>query len=204
MKKAIIFDLDGVLVDATEWHFLALNRALSLFGTEIRKSDHMAVYNGLPTAEKLKIMSEKGELPWGLHDFIKSLKRKYTDEIVTLNCKPSHEKQIMLDILKKQGYKIVCCSNAQKYSVENMLKRSMIYEYFDLVIGNDEGYRPKPYPDMYLACFERIKIKPGEAVIVEDSPHGIQAAKSSGAQVIEVSGFSEVNLSLFEMHKLLK
>lgn len=197
MIKAIIFDLDGVLVDATEWHYEALNDALRLFGFEITRDDHVGFYNGLPTAEKLKVLSERKGLPLGLHESIKSMKRKYTDARVAQFCRPSHEKQILLAQLKAASYKLACCSNAQKYSVLNMLRCAQIDNFFDYVIGNDEGIRPKPAPDIYLATFKVLKIKPADAVIVEDAVHGIEAAKLSGAKVIAVRGFEDVNLSLF-------
>jgi beta-phosphoglucomutase-like phosphatase (HAD superfamily) len=54
--KAIIFDLDGVLVDATEWHYEALNRALGLFGYTIARYEHLTTYNGLPTRKKLEML----------------------------------------------------------------------------------------------------------------------------------------------------
>src|SRR3990167_1284182 len=100
MIKAVVFDLDGVLVDATQWHFEALNDALKLFGFEVGLEEHLTTYNGLPTAEKLKLMSEKKGLPCGVHEIIKIMKRKLTDERVRQLCKPSHEKQIMLTNLK--------------------------------------------------------------------------------------------------------
>lgn len=197
MIKAILFDLDGVLVDATEWHYEALNQALSLFGFKISRSDHFSTFNGLPTAKKLEMLSERNKLPLGLHEIIKKMKRTYTDQKVALECHPSHEKQIMLTHLKKKGYKLACCSNAQKYSVMNMLERAQLDNFFDQVVGNDEGYKPKPNPEIYLQTFKKLKIKPEEAVIVEDAPHGIESAKASGAQVFAVKGFQDVNLSLF-------
>lgn len=197
MIKAIIFDLDGVLIDATEWHYEALNDALKLFGFEITREDHVGFYNGLPTVEKLKVLSEKKGLPLGLHEIIKLMKIKYTDQRVAQLCKPSHEKQILLTQLKAAGYRLACCSNAQKYSVLNMLKCAQIDHFFDYILGNDEGIKPKPAPDIYLAVFKMIKVKPAEAVIVEDAVHGIEAAKLSGAKVIAVRGYEDVNLSLF-------
>lgn len=197
MIKAILFDLDGVLIDATEWHYEALNKALGVFGYSINRNDHIRVYNGLPTNEKLKIMSEKDGLPVGLHKTIKSLKKKYTDEIVNQRCRPDYTKQLLLSHLKNKNYKLACCSNAQKYSVLNMLKMAQIDIFFDHVIGNDEGFKPKPAPDIYLSAFERLEVLPEECVIVEDAPHGIEAAKASGAQVVAVRGFEDVNLSLF-------
>lgn len=203
MIKAVIFDLDGVLVDATEWHYEALNDALGLFGFEITKDEHVGFYNGLPTAEKLKVLSEKKGLPQELHDLVKKMKRKYTDEKVAQLCRPSYDKQIMLKALKNKGYKLACCSNAQKYSVVNMLIYSGILDFFDLVIGNDEGFAPKPSPDIYLAAFKKLGIIPQEAVIIEDAPHGIKAAQDSGAKVIPVKGYHDVDLTLFSKANIL-
>ena len=55
MIKAIIFDMDGVLIDAKEWHYEALNNALQLFGYKISREDHLATFDGLPTREKLRL-----------------------------------------------------------------------------------------------------------------------------------------------------
>ena len=203
MIKSILFDLDGVLIDATEWHYEALNKALGLFGYGIARDDHLKVYNGLPTNEKLKMMSEKQGLPRGLHETIKALKRQYTDEVVNRMCRPNHSKQLMLAQLKSRGYLLACCSNAQKYSVLNMLSRAQIMDFFQEIVGNDEGLRPKPSPDIYLATFAKLNVNPYEAIIVEDAPHGIEAAKASGAQVIAVRGYEDVNLSLFTNLNLL-
>ncbi len=197
MVKAIIFDLDGVLVDATDWHYEALNDALKLFGYELGLEEHLTTYNGLPTIEKLRLMSERKGLPSGLHEIIRTMKRKFTDEKVRQLCVPSHEKEIMLTNLKKKGYKLACASNAQKYSVMHMLRSAGIEHFFDLNIGNDEGLKPKPAPDIYLASFKLLKISPNEVVVIEDAQHGIEAAKKSGAKVIAVRGFEDVNSSLF-------
>lgn len=210
LPKAICFDLDGVLVDATEWHFQAFNDALGLFGYSIGRDDHINVYNGLPSKEKLKIMAEKGIIPTGVHNVILEQKKNNTNRLISNNCRPMYDKILMLRWLKSQGVKLACCSNAIQESVENMLELSMIAEYFDVIIGNDKGFKPKPAPDIYYEAFIELfgthmegenAIMNGDAEdvwIVEDAPHGIEAAKASGAgRVIEVGGFEEVNLSLF-------
>ena len=84
-----------------------------------------------------------------------------------------------------------------------MLASAQIDHFFDEIIGNDEGWLPKPSPEIYLGAFARLSISPDEAVIVEDAPHGIEAAKASGAQVIAVRGYEDVNLSLFYNLNLL-
>ena len=75
--KAVLFDMDGVLIDAKEWHYEALNKALNLFGYNIERYEHLTSFDGLPTSVKLeKLTVEKG-LPRSLHKFINEMKQKY-------------------------------------------------------------------------------------------------------------------------------
>jgi HAD superfamily hydrolase (TIGR01509 family) len=193
--KAIIFDLDGVLIDAKDWHYEALNKALGLFGYRIGRNDHLKIYNGLPTAKKLEIM----KIPKGLQSIIKKMKKKYTFEMVEKCCKPDKEKQEMLLNLKIVGkYRLACCSNAIKSSVIHMLTKAEILDYFELVLGNDEVKNPKPDPEIYQLAFKKMNLKPKDCLIVEDAPYGIESAKRSGAKVIEISEYRNVNLNLFK------
>ncbi len=191
--KAIIFDMDGVLIDATEWHYEALDKALNLFGFKITKDMHVTEYNGLPTRKKLEMLSIQKGFPRSLIEFTNKVKQKYTQDVVFNRCKPSFEKQLMLSKLKKEGYILAVCSNSIRESIDLMLSKSGILEYFDFFIGNNEGLKPKPHPDPYLHAFKKIGIEPHEAVIVEDSLPGIQSAKASGAHTCEVKGYQEVN-----------
>ena len=86
--KAVLFDMDGVLIDAREWHYEALNRALALLGYEISRYEHLTTFDGLPTARKLQMLTVERGLPAELHAFINSLKQQYTLELVATSCKP--------------------------------------------------------------------------------------------------------------------
>jgi HAD superfamily hydrolase (TIGR01509 family) len=191
--KAVLFDLDGVLIDATEWHFVALNRALEMFGFTISRYQHMADYNGLPTRKKLQMLTVEKGLPPFLHDLINRLKQTYTMEEIMRNCSPSFEKEYMIRRLQREGYRLAVCSNAIRESVDIMLKKAGILPFFEFVISNEDVERPKPDPQMYEIAINRMGIQPAEALIVEDAPHGIEAAHRSGAHVCEVAGFSEVD-----------
>ena len=191
--KAVLFDLDGVLVDATEWHYSALNRALGLFGYTISRYEHLTTYNGLPTRKKLEMLSVEKNFPRGLHALTNKIKQKYTREEILRNCTPVFEKEFMMHQLKRDGYKIACCSNSIRESVELMLRGSGIFELFDFIISNEEVKNPKPDPEMYLAAFTQFNLSPTECVIVEDAGHGIEAAKRSGGNLCQVAGFGEVD-----------
>lgn len=196
--KAILFDLDGVLVNMPDGHYEALNKALALFGARISEDEHFNYFNGLPSKKKIDELEKQGRLPLGLRDFINDTKQIYTKEVIPKYCTPDYSKIILLGHLKKNGYKLACCSNSIKETLHLMLKSANIFDYFDLIIGNDEIENPKPHPEIYLTAFKRLEVNPSDCIIVEDSPHGIQSAKASGATVYEVRNTEDVNLSLFE------
>ena len=75
MIKAILFDMDGVLIDARSWHYEALNLALGHFGYKISLESHLLTFDGLPTKDKLEILSKTIDLPRGLHEIVSSLKQ---------------------------------------------------------------------------------------------------------------------------------
>lgn len=190
---AVLFDLDGVLVDATEWHFEALNRALGHFGFEITRYEHLTTYNGLPTRRKLEMLSIEKGLPKALHGLISRVKQSYTVQEIQTRCWPCFEKEYLLSRLRRNGYRLAVCSNAVRESVSMMLERSGIIGYFDLLVSNEDVVNPKPDPEIYLRTCDRLGLEPSRVVVVEDAPHGIEAAKRAGARVCEVSGFTEVD-----------
>jgi HAD superfamily hydrolase (TIGR01509 family) len=191
--KAVLFDLDGVLIDATEWHYKALNRSLGLFGFTISRYDHMATYNGLPTRRKLEMLSVESGLPSSLHALINRVKQVYTREEILASCWPTFEKEFMMSRLRREGYRIAVCSNAIRESVELMLTRAGLIEYVEFILSNEDVKAPKPDPAIYNMAFARLGLEANEVVIVEDAPHGIQAARRAGAHVCEVAGFNEVD-----------
>lgn len=196
--KAILFDLDGVLVNMPDGHYEALNRALSIFGAKIERDEHTKTFNGLPTRKKLEMLEEQGRLPRGLREFLNALKQRHTKEIIPRYCPPDYSKILLLQHLKSNGYRLACCSNSTKETLHLMLKSAHLFDFFDLVIGNDEVKNPKPHPETYLIAFEKLGVKPHECIVIEDAPPGIASAKASGATVIEVRGTEDVHLALFE------
>ena len=184
--KAILFDMDGVLIDAKDWHYDALNKALNHFGHTISRESHLTTFDGLPTRRKLDILSNSKGLPVGLQSFINNLKQAYTLEISHQRCKPTFNHQFALSMLKKSGYKIAVCSNSVRQSIETMMKLSRLDQYIDLIISNQDVARGKPDPEMYLKAMSHFSLEPDECLILEDNEHGIQAALASGAHLLQI------------------
>ena len=191
--KAIIFDMDGVLIEAKEWHYEALNRALALFGMEISRYDHLVTYDGLPTKTKLKMLSMERGLPEALHGFINDMKQLYTTEVIYAKCKPTFYHQFALSRLKAQGYRLAVCSNSIRHSVLMMLDRANLLPLLEFYLSNEDVEKPKPAPDIYIEAIKRLNLTPAECLIVEDNPNGIKAARDSGANVLCVNDVRDVN-----------
>lgn len=193
MIKAVLFDMDGVLIDAKDWHYEALNKALNLFGVEISRYDHLHAFDGLPTKKKLELLSEQYYLPVELHPFINELKQEYTVDLIMERCHPMFHHEYALSKLKWEGYQIAVCSNSIRSTIELMMKRSNLYEYIDLIISNEDVINPKPDPEMYVKAIKDFNLRPQECLVVEDNPNGIRAGYASGANVMEVATVYDVN-----------
>lgn len=191
--KAVIFDMDGVLIEAKEWHYEALNRALALFGMEISRYDHQVTYDGLPTKTKLKMLSMERGLPVQLHDFINEMKQIYTTEVIYAKCKPTFHHQFALSRLHAHGYKLAVCSNSIRHTVLMMLDRAALLPMLEFYLSNEDVAKPKPAPDMYVEAIRRLGLRPDECLIVEDNPNGVKAAQESGAHVLRVNDVRDVN-----------
>lgn len=198
--KAIIFDMDGVLIDAKEWHYEALNKALGLFGFGISRYDHLVTYDGLPTKKKLEMLSMERGLPKGLHSFINELKQIYTMEMIYQKCKPVFYHEYALSRLKSEGYKLAVASNSIRQTVELMMEKSNLARYLDLMLSNQDVSKPKPDPEIYNTAIARLGLSPSECLIVEDNQNGIKAAQASGANVMIVTSVEDVNYSNIVEH----
>ncbi len=193
MIKAVIFDLDGVLIDADKWHFNALNVALQHSDIDpISWQEHLTIYKGIPTRKKLNILTERKGLKTELYDKINKTKQETTVEIIEKFCNPDLEKIEMMKLLKRK-YKIVICSNAVRDSVELMLSKSGLLPFVDFYLSNQDVKNPKPNPEIYLRAFKMMDFSPNECIIVEDSDVGKKAAVDSGGILCSVSNPDDVN-----------
>jgi len=191
--KAVIFDMDGVLIDAKDWHYESLNKALGIFGQEISRYDHLITFDGLPTKKKLEMLSIEGGFPKGLHSFVNDLKQQYTMDIVFSKCKPVFQHQYALSKLKNAGYSLAVCSNSIRNTIEIMMDKSGLAPYLDFIISNQDVKQGKPDPEMYNNAIAKLGLDPRECLIVEDNENGIKAALASGANLLKVENPDDVH-----------
>lgn len=192
--EAVVFDMDGVLIDAKDWHYHALNQALGYFGYAISRADHLSSYDGLPTRRKLEMLTLERGLPRGLHGFLNDLKQQYTVDQVFLNCKPIFVHEYALSNLKAMGYKLGLGSNSIRSSVELMMQKSNLDAYLDVMLSNEDVERAKPHPDIYLKAADMLGVDPAACLVVEDNPNGVKAAEAAGCPLLVVQSVHDVQL----------
>lgn len=197
MIKLVIFDLDGVLVEAKEIHYQTLNDAIYTVTRNhnmmINWEEHLSVYDGRKTNEKLDMLTQRKGLSVDHHKDIWETKQK-----LTLEALGSLSTDIRLQSVFKQlvsdGYKIACCSNSIRRTVLTVLAKLGLIEYMDLVISNEDVKNSKPHPEMYWKAMSIMGVLPEETLIVEDSPPGLLAASRSRAHVLRVNNPTDLTM----------
>ena len=201
MINVILFDLDGVLVKTKHIHFDALNEALSQIDPKfcISRSDHLNIFDGLKTRDKLNILSDSFGLPRDTHEEIWETKQKITSEkFSTIN--PDSKLIEVFTWLRSRNIKMACCSNAVRKSVYGMLCRAGLIHFFDYILSNEDVDNSKPHPQMYWEAMSMFKANPENALIIEDSPNGLLAAQRSGANVWRVKSPQEITIKNLTLH----
>jgi len=198
MIKLIVFDLDGVLVEARDFHYDAFNRALASIDEKyvISREEHLAKYDGLSTGKKMLILKDEKGLPQEFFTEIYNKKQEYTHDIIKERVNSHDHKRIVsvLRGLKSRGYKVYCASNSIRSSMQLMLLRAGYLDHIDEYFSNQDVGHPKPHPEIYLRCMVEARVKPKETLIIEDSKIGREAARESGGHLLGVQGLKDVNL----------
>lgn len=185
MIKLVLFDLDGVLIDAKKLHYDALNSALGekYFITE---EEHHDLYDGRKTFEKLELLSEKKNLPVSKHSEIYRKKQEITINLIS-QLQQIDEIVLLFQNLEKQGYEIGVCSNSIRRTVLTALAKTNLMEYCSVILSNEDVKNSKPHPEMYWKAMSIMGRLPEETLIVEDSPPGLLAAERSRANYLRVN-----------------
>jgi HAD superfamily hydrolase (TIGR01509 family) len=195
MIKLVIFDLDGVLVQAKHIHYITLNQALQEVDPRyvITENEHLSLYDGLKTTQKLNLLTEHKGLDPIHYDKIWNRKQTLTVEAIS-ELKYNNKLVNIFKILIDKGVKISCCSNSIRKSVELMLTRIGVIEYIDLILSNEDVKNSKPHPEIFWKAMSNLEVLPEETLIVEDSPHGLMAASRANCNILRVKDPEDLTL----------
>ena len=199
MIKLIIFDLDGVLVDAKEIHYEALNKALALVGEKyvINREEHLSIYDGNTSVEKLKLLTKNKGLPYELHQEIWETKQEFSSSIIDEFERDDRLVEV-LKRLRSEGYILACATNSIRYSAKLQLIRRGFLKHIDILYTNQDVINPKPFSEMYLRCIIKAGVNTKETIILEDSPLGRYGARQTGAYVLDIEDSHDVTYEIIK------
>lgn len=187
--KAVLFDLDGVLVNSEVVKHLVIKDFIEEKGYDI---DHRLFFALIGSHSTLNT--------WD--DIFEKIDEKVVDQTTFRKEFALYSKKIITNIdfgkykmpyieetlkmFKKQGIKLACASSSSIDYIHRLLEQCRITDYFDLVVSGDDFTLSKPDPEIYLHCASILEVQPEQCLVIEDSPFGIQAGKAAGMSVIAI------------------
>jgi HAD superfamily hydrolase (TIGR01509 family) len=199
MTQAIIFDLDGVLVDSKELHYDALNLALRSVNEKyyITRQEQAETFEGMTTRSKLDILTYTRGLPKELHEYVWNLKQQYSAAM--FEDLPIDEELISLfKHINNHGIVIGVASNSIRQTLTNCLQALGVWQYVDVSLSNEDVKNPKPNPEIYNLCMLMLGSVPSSTIVFEDSEIGRAAARQSGANLVEVESRKDLTIEFVQ------
>lgn len=182
MIKAVIFDLDGLLLDSEIVAFKVYEELGRRFNFELTLPEFMQDFCGRPLRRNVAYCNERFQLPWGLEEAVKEvlrIEKQILDEGVDVM--PGARE--LLEFLKENDYKTAVASSSARERSMGLLEKHDLVKYFDDFVFGPEVERGKPNPDIFLKAAEKVGIAPENCLVLEDSQAGIQAGYTAGMYV---------------------
>ena len=183
--SAIIFDVDGVLVDTVPFHFRAWQRMFAEVGIPFGKDEYKMI-NGIPRDTGVELILQASATPKRIQELGDRKQHYYLESISQHPPQPLSGIRSILSEIRRAGWRMAAASSSKNAAV--VLSAARIAAYFDAIITGYDFQHPKPHPDIFLTAAHRLGIKPCEAVVVEDAAHGVRAAIAGGFYSVGIVG----------------
>ena len=194
--EAVIFDMDGVLIDSEPIHIEIENKLYAKLGINVSEEVHRS-YLGASNEymyTDLKSRYQLGQTVTELMAFDEDFRSEYFRNLDHLS---ANEGVIsLLHEIRAAGIKLAVATSSSPDIVNILLKKCKIESFFDAIVTTSEAGKSKPSPDVYLCAARKIAVLPQNCIVFEDSPHGLSAAKSAGMFCIAIQTDNEIIKSL--------
>ena len=182
MKKYILFDHDGVLLETEHWSYLASKRALASLGIALPLDEYLAnMANGVSAWGTAVSGISESEIKRG-----RDLRNRFYQEYLMTEDIEIDSVLETLDVLSGE-YRMGIVTNSKRSDFALIHKERSILDYMEFYLAREDYERTKPHPEPYLKGLERFGAAAAEAVVIEDSARGLKSALAAGIDCIVVA-----------------
>lgn len=183
MLKAIIFDMDGVIIDSEPQHARAALQVLEQNGVQT-DLDYCTSFIGSSTRHMAEVTVEKFNMHIPPEELLKQINEAKSALAAKEGYLPVPGIQPLLEHLHRKGILLAIASSSSHREIESVMKALGIGKYFDKLISGAQISQPKPAPDIFLTTLEKLGVSAREAIVIEDSQKGVEAAAAAGIPVV--------------------
>ncbi|KAF5433171.1 putative hydrolase of the HAD superfamily [Candidatus Methanophagaceae archaeon] len=185
MIKAIIFDLDGVLLDSVGRDIAITVQVFNKFGYSITQSDEQYIIGWHP-ADRISVFAEKFNMSPEEQQLIVEAEKHLYRELWDSTSKLLPGVKECLDTMKTKGLTLALATTSTRESVSKFLQKFHLHGYFSLILTREDVFTRKPNPEIYTKAWNELGYKNEEMIVVEDTEIGVRAAKSAGLPCVAV------------------
>ncbi len=192
MLKAVIFDMDGVIIDSEPTHMKLESETYKELGIEVSREEHHT-FVGTTSHYMWEALKNKYKLNQTLKELVEHDRNIYFKYLQSDECEIiliDGVKELIKD-LNANGVKLAIASSSPLNVIESIAKKFQIEEYFEVFVTGDNVKRSKPEPDIFLFASEKLGVSPKKCVVIEDSHNGVLAAKKAGMKCVGINSDPE-------------
>jgi len=184
-KKAVLWDMDGVIADSNSFHFAAWQETFAKRGINFTKEDFTKLFGTRNDFIIRKVLG-KGLPEKDIEPIVQEKEASFRQKAKG-NIKPLPGVMKLLNTIKKGNFKLALVSSAPKENIDLLSSELKLEEYFNSIVSGREVPQSKPNPQIYLLAAERLGTQPENCIVIEDSPPGVKAAKAAGMRCLAVA-----------------
>lgn len=201
--KAVIFDMDGVLIDTEPLNDLHMVKFLKKLGVDI-DYDYLQRFRGVHAKYIWTHLIKEFNLTTPIDELISDVRKSYLNYLTSLNnLEPVEGVTQFIKKLKKQNFKLAVASSAYHKRIDTLLEVCKMKDLFDVIVSGDHVHHSKPDPEIYLKTAELLKRDPKNCIVFEDATNGIIAAKAAGMKVVGYRGTDHNKQDLSQAGKII-